>query len=254
MKEKWASRFAVLSSSFPALASCPRRRHGASICPGGRASGARACRVHRRSRAERLARRRAASRGRRARGQARRLGACAFPRRDRADGRGASCLAQRTARCSRVSSRRFPLSSPSTAAAFLSGGVFSPAVAWLVLAPVEALEHPSRREAIIISLAAILGAVALAIFAACGWTPAPAPSSSVIAPALVVTALVFAAMRVLKASDAAVAAELALSRLRESNRLRPRKSERSVHAPRRRPAPAPLPRARPGLSARRRSK
>ncbi len=106
-----------------------------------------------------------------------------------------------------------------TAAAFLSGGVFSPAVAWLALAPVEALEHPSRREAIIISLAAILGAVALAIFAACGFTPAPAPSSSVIAPALVVTALVFAAMRVLKASDAAVAAELALARLRESNRL-----------------------------------
>jgi cell cycle sensor histidine kinase DivJ len=106
-----------------------------------------------------------------------------------------------------------------TAAAFLSGGVFSPAVAWLVLAPVEALEHPSRREAVIISLAAILGAVALAISASCGWTPAPAPSSSVIAPALVVTALVFAAMRVLKASDQAVTAQLALRRLRESNRL-----------------------------------
>ena len=96
-----------------------------------------------------------------------------------------------------------------TAAAFLSGGVFSPAVAWLVLAPVEALEHPSRREAVIISLTAILGAVALAI----------CPSSFVVAPALVVTALVFAGMRALKASDRAVTAELALTRLRESNRL-----------------------------------
>ena len=88
-----------------------------------------------------------------------------------------------------------------------------------MLAPVEALEHPSRREAVIISLTAILGAVALAICAFWGWTPSPAPSSFVVAPALVVTALVFAGMRALKASDRAVTAELALTRLRESNRL-----------------------------------
>ncbi len=106
-----------------------------------------------------------------------------------------------------------------TAAAFLSGGLFSPAVAWLVLAPVEALEQPSRREALIVSLAALVGAAALALCAACGWTPIASPSSSVIAPALLITALIFAAMRVLKGSDQALAAELALQRLRESNRL-----------------------------------
>ena len=106
-----------------------------------------------------------------------------------------------------------------TAAALFSGGVFSPATAWLVLAPLESLEHPSRRESTLVSLAAIIGAGALAIFALCGWTPAPAPSSFIVAPVLLVSALIFSASRILKKNDETEKTERALARLRESNRL-----------------------------------
>jgi len=133
---------------------------------------------------------------------------------------GAAFLASRTGRLEAarlVSALSLVLAV--TAAAFLSAGVFSPMVAWLVLSPVESLEHASRREATIISVAAFLGALALAICTLFGWTPAPAPSSSIMAPALVLMALLVVILRVLRASDRAVAAERALTRLRESNRL-----------------------------------
>ena len=192
-ERKMGVAFCRVVSSFPkALGVCSRRRHGASIGPGRPAPGARACGVHRRSRAERPA-----------------LPSGFFPLFIALEGgldglelalflgliapMGAALLASRSGRlgAARLVSA-LSLVIAVTVAAFLSGGVFSPAIAWLVLAPVEALEHPSRREAVIISLAAILGAVALALSAACGWTPVPSPSSSVIAPALVVTALIFA--------------------------------------------------------------
>ena len=106
-----------------------------------------------------------------------------------------------------------------TVAACFSGGIFSPVAAWLVLAPLVALERPSRRESILISLAAVTGALALASVALCGWTPNPAPSSVVVGPVLLVTALAFAISKILKANDRVAKAEHALLRLRESNRL-----------------------------------
>ena len=104
-------------------------------------------------------------------------------------------------------------------AALLCGGVFSPAIAWLVLAPVESVENPSRRESAIAGIVAVGAACSLAICALFEWIPAPSPSSFIAAPVLALTALSFAALRALKASDQAAAAERALTRLRESNRV-----------------------------------
>jgi two-component system, cell cycle sensor histidine kinase DivJ len=104
-------------------------------------------------------------------------------------------------------------------AALLSGGVFSPAIAWLVLAPLGSIDRPSRRESAIAGLAAIGAVCVLALCTLCGWTPAAAPSSFIAAPVLVLTALIFAGLKVLKASNQAVMTERALTRLRQSNRV-----------------------------------
>ena len=60
--------------------------------------------------------------------------------------------------------------------------------------------------------------VALALCAVFGWTPAEAPSSFIVAPAFVLTALIFTALRLLQSGERVVATERALSRLRERNR------------------------------------
>ncbi len=103
-------------------------------------------------------------------------------------------------------------------AALLSGGVFSPAVVWLVLAPVESIERASRRELVLASLAAIVTALVLAACALFGWTPTESPSSFIVAPVFVLTALIFTTLKILDSSERVVVTERALARLREANR------------------------------------
>ncbi|MFI5012875.1 MAG: PAS domain-containing sensor histidine kinase [Hyphomicrobiales bacterium] len=133
---------------------------------------------------------------------------------------GAAILASRTGRLdlARLVSAALLVTTVG-AAALLSGGVFSPVIAWLVLAPVESIEHASRRELVLAGLAAIAAVCLLAIFAICGWTPVESPSSFVVAPVFVLTALLFTALKVLNSSKRAMATERALTRLRESNRV-----------------------------------
>jgi cell cycle sensor histidine kinase DivJ len=104
------------------------------------------------------------------------------------------------------------------AAAFWSGGVFSPAIAWLVLAPVEAIERASRRELMLAASAAIAAAAALVTCAVFGWTPVESPSAFIIAPVFLLSALIFTALRILDAGERVLKTEQALSRLREGNR------------------------------------
>jgi cell cycle sensor histidine kinase DivJ len=103
-------------------------------------------------------------------------------------------------------------------AALLSGGVFSPAIAWLVLAPVASIESVTRRELTIAAVAALAVAGMLAICALFSWTPVESPSAFVVTPVFVLTALIFTAVKVLGSSDRVVLAERALKRLRECNR------------------------------------
>lgn len=104
------------------------------------------------------------------------------------------------------------------AAAFWSGGVFSPAIAWLILAPVEAIERASRRELMLAGSAAIAAAAALVACAVFGWTPVESPSAFIIAPVFLLSALIFTALRILDAGERVLKTEQALSRLREGNR------------------------------------
>jgi cell cycle sensor histidine kinase DivJ len=103
-------------------------------------------------------------------------------------------------------------------AALLSGGVYSPAIIWLVLAPVEAIERVSRRELAFAALAAIAAVIALALCALLGWTPVASPSSIIVAPVFVLTAVIAAAFKILNASERVRSTERALARLRERNR------------------------------------
>jgi cell cycle sensor histidine kinase DivJ len=104
------------------------------------------------------------------------------------------------------------------AAALWSGGVFSPAIAWLILAPVESIEHASRRELMLAGAAAIAAALALVICAVFGWTPAVSPSAFIVAPVFLLSALIFTALRILDSGERAMKTERALNRLREGNR------------------------------------
>jgi cell cycle sensor histidine kinase DivJ len=102
--------------------------------------------------------------------------------------------------------------------ALLSGGVFSPAIAWLILAPLESIERVSRRELLLAGFAAVAAIGALALCAIFGWTPVEAPSSFIVAPVFVLTALIFTALKVINSSERVVKTERALTRLREGNR------------------------------------
>ncbi|SEE30589.1 two-component system, cell cycle sensor histidine kinase DivJ [Rhizobiales bacterium GAS188] len=102
--------------------------------------------------------------------------------------------------------------------ALLSGGVFSPAIAWLVLAPAESIERATRRELMLGGYAAIAAVGVLSLCAICGWTPVESPSSFVVAPVFVLTALIFTAFKVLRSSEKAARTERALTRLRDGNR------------------------------------
>ena len=103
-------------------------------------------------------------------------------------------------------------------AALLSGGVYSPAIAWLILAPLESVERVSRREFAVAGCAAMAALVALAACTVLGLTPDRSPSSAIIAPVFVLSALIFAAIKILSSAERTVATERKLARLRERNR------------------------------------
>jgi cell cycle sensor histidine kinase DivJ len=103
-------------------------------------------------------------------------------------------------------------------AALLSGGMYSPAIVWLVLAPLESIEHATRRELMLAGCAAIATVCVLALCAIFGWTPVESPSSFIVGPVFVLTALIFTALKVLNSSERVLMTERALTRLREGNR------------------------------------
>jgi two-component system, cell cycle sensor histidine kinase DivJ len=104
------------------------------------------------------------------------------------------------------------------AAILFSGGLLSPVVTWLVVAPVESVERATRRELALGGIVAISTVGLVATCAYFGWTPAQSPSSIIAAPAFMLTALIFAAVRMLNSHKKITGIESALGRARESNR------------------------------------
>ena len=102
--------------------------------------------------------------------------------------------------------------------ALLSGGVFSPAIAWLVLVPADSIEHATRRELMLAGLATLVVVFVLLLCAVAGWTPVESPSAFVVAPVLVLSALLFTALKLMHSTDRAAKTERALLRLRDGNR------------------------------------